>query len=347
MTAPRVRGRDGRFIGRQAVLKLIGHHLGVCSLAYSPNGEALASGGVDKTVRHWDLATQQTTALFRGHRTYAHSVAFTPDGRQLASAGGDLNLRDLGTGLLAVARQEAGKPTAGLVLTPDGRLIITIGRRLGGANTAVAGDVKFWDVAAATSALSEGRKAPGRVRFLEIPPAAEALGEAVLGEHLDQRRWGAWSLALDPTGTVLAVGTDRGGILLWDVAAARLRERLATTAAVRSLAFSRDGRLLAAAEGPRIKVWDVQTLASVALLRGHEKQVWSVAFSPEGGALGGSVLSGSQDGTVRVWDVRAARQRAAFSWSQGAVRAVAVAPDGMTAAAGGDNGSVVVWDWEQ
>src|SRR5207244_767111 len=103
------------------------------------------------------------------------------------------------------------------------------------------------------------------------------------------------------TGVVLAVGTDKGGILLWDVGASQPRERLETTAAVRSLAFSSDGRLLAAAEGSRIQVWDVRTGANVAVLKGHEKQVWSVAF----------------------------------------------APGGMTAAAGGENGSVAVWDWDE
>jgi WD40 repeat protein len=113
---------------------------------------------------------------------------------------------------------------------------------------------------------------------------------------------------------------------------------------VRSLAFSSDGRLLAGAEASRVQVWDVQTSASVANLKGQGKQVWSVAFFPESRLTSGWVLSGSQDGTVRVWDVSPACERAAFSWPLGAVRAVAVAPDGMTAAAGGENGTIVVWD---
>jgi WD40 repeat protein len=300
---------------------------------------------MDKTVRLWDVGTRQATATFKGHRTYAHAVAFTPDGRRLASAGGDLYLRDRATGLVAVARQQAGEPAAGLVLSPDGRLIVTAGRRLGGANTAIAGDVRFWDAAAARTSLDASADQPRRKRGVELSPAAAACGEAALGEHLGGRQRGAWCIALDPAGVVLAIGTDKGGVLLWDVAARKPRESLAATAAVRSLAFSSDGRLLAAAVGSRVHVWDVRSGTGVAVLEGHEKQVWSVAYFPGIGAAGESLLSGSQDGTARVWDVGPARQRAVFSWSPGAVRAVAVAPDGMTAAAGAENGSIAVWDW--
>src|SRR5262249_6168377 len=161
---------------------------------------------------------------------------------------------------------------------------------------------------------------------------------------MDNRRWGAWSVAFDPAGAVLAIGTDNGGVLVWDIAAAQLRKRLETTAAVRSLAFSDDGRLLAAAEGSRVQIWDMNTLTNVAALKGHEKQVWSVVFAPSSSVLHGAILSGSQDGTIRVWDLGSARERAALNWSMGVVRALAIAPDGMTAVAGGENGSIVMWD---
>jgi len=314
-------------------------------LAYSPTGGTLATGSADKTVRLWDLSTRETTAILKGHRTYTHAVAFSADGRLLASAGGDLYLRDPANGLRAMARQEGGRPIAGLALSPDGRFLVTVGRRLGGANIAIAGDVKFWD--AATALLGAGENQPRRRGSRAIPPAAAALGESSLAEYLNAHRWGAWSIALDPAGTLLAVGTDNGGVLLWDIPAAQLRARLEATAAIRSLAFSGDGHHLAAAEASRVRVWDVRTGASIAILKGHEKPVGSVTFFPGSSVGRRTFLSGSQDGTVRVWDLNPPRERTAFAWPTGPVRCLAVAPDGMTAAAGGENGSVIIWDCDE
>jgi WD40 repeat protein len=124
----------------------------------------------------------------------------------------------------------------------------------------------------------------------------------------------------------------------------QVRGTLKAAAAVRSLTFSSDSRLLAAAEASRVQVWDVQTGKNVALLKGHQKQVWSIAFAPQGSAERATLFSGSQDGTVRVWTVNPPRERSVFTWPLGPVRAVAAAPDRMTAAAAGDNGDIIVWD---
>jgi WD40 repeat protein len=331
---------------REGVLTLQGHSGDVCSLAYSPDGRQLASGGADKKVCLWDLAARQSTATLKGHRTYAHGVAFSADGRLLASTGGDLYLRDPRSGAAAVARQEGGRPVAGLAISPSGQLLITVGRRLGGANTPIAGDVRFWDAAGAIASLTAGENHQRRRKALEIQPADPARGEAALGEFMHRQKLGAWCIALDPTGVLLAIGTDNGGILLWDLGAAQLRSQLKTTASIRCLACSDDGRLLAGPEASRVPVWDVQSGELIAVLKGHEKQVCSVAFSPGSTRMRGRLVSGSRDSTVRVWDVNPTREHAVFTWPLGPVWAVAVAPDGMTAAAGGEKG-VVIWDCDE
>jgi WD40 repeat protein len=55
-------------------------------------------------------------------------------------------------------------------------------------------------------------------------------------------------------------------------------------------------------------------------------------------------VSGGAGGTVRLWDVGGAREAEAFRWHSSWVTCAAVAPDGMTAAAGGEDRTVVVWD---
>jgi len=76
-------------------LVLTGHTNGVLSVAWRPDGKALASTGWDNTVRLWDPATGKETAVLKGHDHWAgaHSVAWRPDGKALASAGNDSAVR--------------------------------------------------------------------------------------------------------------------------------------------------------------------------------------------------------------------------------------------------------------
>jgi WD40 repeat protein len=76
------------------------------------------------------------------------------------------------------------------------------------------------------------------------------------------------------------------------------------------------------------------------VLKGHEDCVIVAAFTPDGRTL----VTASWDRTIRTWDVETGRQTNSFDWGLGRMFTVAVAPDGMTAAAGGEQPHVVVWD---
>ena len=152
---------------------------------------------------------------------------------------------------------------------------------------------------------------------------------------------GAAALAFSQLGE-LAVGGAEGQVAIWDIAAGRVAESLAVPsgAAVRAVAFSNNGRHLAAGTAnAEVVLWTGRQRIAETFL-GHQGQVESVSFSADGDWL----ASGGRAGQVWVWNLeRAARGRAlggVGAW----VRTVSFSADGKWLAAGHRDGRIAIWD---
>ena len=74
-------------------MRLTGHTWGIHSMALSPDGNILASGSEDTTIRLWDMHTGEHKKTLNGHKHRVYSVAFSPDGKTLASGSVDSDIR--------------------------------------------------------------------------------------------------------------------------------------------------------------------------------------------------------------------------------------------------------------
>ena len=122
-----------------------GHTGSVASLAFSRQGNRLASGSEDNTIIVWDLANSQKVGLpLTGHTDRVTSLGFSSDGRSLASGGADgkLILWDVATGQpIGVPLSESGEPLTALAFRPDGQELVS------GSSS---GAVIAWDVGLAS-----------------------------------------------------------------------------------------------------------------------------------------------------------------------------------------------------
>lgn len=328
---------------------LHGHTAGVLSIAFSPDGTTLASGGWDNTIRIWDVATGQPIGSpYAGHTNHVHSVGFSPDGKMLASGScaqyvkglceqGEIRLIDVKT------RRLIGTPLTGhtdwvysVAFSPDGKLL---------ASGSSDNTVRLWDV---TTGRPIGRPLTGHtsgVVSVAFSPGGKFVASAswdhtirfwdvVSGQPTNSpvtgyEGWPGRNLAFSPSGSILAASGSNYTVRLWDVATGQpIGDPLTGHShQVSGVAFSLDGKtLVSASRDGTIALWDAASRLPIdSPLIGHTNEVLSVAFSPNGD----TVASGDRDGGIILWNLTRVKPLAkSLAASIGPVSSISYTPDG-------------------
>jgi small GTP-binding protein len=150
------------------------------------------------------------------------------------------------------------------------------------------------------------------------------------------------SVAFDPTGQMLASGSDDQTVKLWDTASGKLIRTLdGHKDMVGSVEIDPTGQMLASASNDQtVKLWDTASGKLIRTLKGHKNIVSSVAFDPTGQIL----ASAGIESTVKLWDAASGKLICTLKGHTNMVRRAVFDPTGQMLASGSDDQTVKLWD---
>jgi WD40 repeat protein len=289
----------------------------ISALAFSPDGKILASSAAsaESDIRLWDVATGKEIGRLDGHQSWVGALVFWPDGSKLASASADQTIRiwDVASrkclDVLRGHREEVWR----LALLPDNQTLVSGGKD---------GEVCLWDTSVPHPRV--GRitlQLPDRNAKWQFAPDNQTVLTADGGYHIV--RWAGTDF--QEKETLLDFGQGK------------------TNNSPSSAAFSRDGRLFAAAwPNGSVQVWDVSRRVLQTQFKLPAMQSSACGFNNRGDRL---TVYSSGDNRFHEWDLAARPNVEVQSWpAPAAVNSANLSPDDRLLVALGSEGDVIVRD---
>jgi WD40 repeat protein len=291
---------------------LRGHREGVMAAAFSPQDAHLASVGEDWTLKIWDVGKEAVIHDCVGHTATINAVAYTPDGTRVVTASDDRTIKvwDSATGMPLRTLEGHTAAVLSVAISPDGRTL-------------------------ASAACTPDR--PGEVKLWDVPTGRET--------RTLPARW-IRTLAFSGDGKRLAGGVERPfQVVVWEAATGReLRTHSGFFQPVSAVAFSPDGRWLAAAGGSKqegiIKLWNVASGEEREPIRTRTGRIGSIAFSPDGRRL----VASSWDHTLMLFEPQTRQDVLTLRGHTDGVTAVAFSRDGDRIASVSRDRTVRLWN---
>jgi eukaryotic-like serine/threonine-protein kinase len=301
-----------------------GHANVIRAVAWSPDGQNIASAGDDATARVWNAATGRRIFTYLNHDSEVFAVAWSPDGQHIASGGCDHTVR------VWDAVHNARGAASMLRWLKSLETFVGIGgftyRSHTGQVYAVAWSPDGQDIAST-----------GNDHTVQVWQALTGRNITTYGGHTNLVLGLAWS----PDGKHIASGGSDHSLRVWNVHTGRKvfinRDH---SHVVHSVAWSPDGKHIASGNSDaKVQVWEVSTGRHLLTYHGHADVVQAVAWSPDGS----HIASGSSDMAVHVWQALTGQAVFAYHGHGDVVLAVAWSPDGQRLASAGSDRTIQIW----
>lgn len=343
---------------KEALRTFQGHRLPVSAVAFSPDGTRLACAGEDRTILIWDVATGERVCTLEGHTDRIHALAWHPEGDVLVSAGWDTTARVWDTRKcepIILLNAHADQVVA-LAFSPDGELLAS----------ADSADAMYVWRPVAGKIVGAVKEHGDEIRCLAFTPDGRRIASAgadrkIHIHDLSQIRPGPGSgiaaaansgLSVTPDGSKLASACMGSGCQVWSTDNGTTALELEGAPAETYLAYSNDGRWLAAGgSDSKIRLFDAATGRLQRTLEGQRGRVAGLSFAPDYRTI---ASASDVDGMVWVWDITTGEPVLVIpiAGDNCIIEAVAYQPGGNLLAVGGidwlatggSGGAVCLWD---